>query len=254
MFRERGRKGLLVALIMAFVVLSAPARAQITVFGASSLTEIMESLARGFSKKTGIDVSVVPAGSGTLAQQIVAGAPADIFVSANREWLAYVKDKAGFGDGVELFGNQLVLIAPATSSVVVAKLSDLGKAVEGTRLAMGDPNYVPAGMYARQALKNAGIWSQVKPWIAPAANVRAALNLVVYGAAELGVVYKTDASVKGVRIVLPIDPALYDKIVYLAALAPGASADAKAFFSYLESKEARQIAMKMGYVTTNNGD
>jgi len=239
----------------AFMALTFPAQARVTLFGASSLTEIIENLARNFSQKTGIDVSVVPAGSGTLARQIVAGAPADIFVSANKEWISYVEKKAGFGAGVELFGNQLVLIAPAASSVALAKLADLGKAIEGSRLAMGDPNYVPAGIYARQALKNAGIWSQVKPWIAPAANVRAALNLVLFGAAELGIVYKTDAMIKGVRIVLPIDPALHGKIAYIAALAPKASADAKALFSYLKSKEAKQIAMKMGYVTNNtNGD
>ena len=246
-----GFKKLFVAFLMAFVALTSPSRAQVTLFAASSLTEIMEDLARNFSKNTGINVSVVPAGSATLAQQIVAGAPADIFVSANREWLSYVEKNAGFGPGVVLFGNQLVVIAPASSKIVLA---DLGPAVKGSRLAMGNPQYVPAGIYGREALQKAGLWAEIKPWVAPAANVRAALNLVLYGAAELGIVYKTDAMIKGVRIVLPIDPALHDKISYIGALASKASAEAKALFSYLSGKEARQIASQMGYVTNNKGD
>ncbi len=243
-----------VAIVMALVALTLPARAEIILFGASSITEIMETLAGNFTKNTGIDVSVVPAGSATLAQQIAAGAPADIFVSANKKWISYVKDKANFGAGVTLFGNQLVLIAPASSTITIAKLTDLGQAVEGKRIAMGNPDYVPAGIYGREALEKAGIWAQVKPWVAPAANVRAALNLVLYGAAELGIVYKTDAMINGVKIVLPIDASLHDKISYIGALAPKASDNAKALFSYLESKEAKQIASEMGYVTSNNGD
>ena len=153
-FNRYRPRALFVAIVSAFMVLASPVQAQVTLFAASSLTEIMEDLARGFARKTSIDVSVVPAGSGTLARQIVAGAPADIFVSANKKWISYVEKKAGFGAGVELFGNQLVLIAPARSLVTVANLSDLGKSLEGNRLAMGDPRYVPAGAYARQALKN----------------------------------------------------------------------------------------------------
>ncbi|VAW22832.1 Molybdenum ABC transporter, substrate-binding protein ModA [hydrothermal vent metagenome] len=252
--RYRTRAIFAAAIAMAFVTLSFPARAAVTIFAASSITEIMETLADNFSRNTGIDVSVVPAGSATLAQQIAAGAPADIFVSANKEWISYVRDKAGFGQGVELFGNQLALIAPAGSTITIAKLSDLGQIVEGKRLAMGNPAYVPAGIYGREALKKIGIWDKVKPWIAPAANVRAALNLVLYGAAELGIVYKTDAMIKGVRIVLPIDPALHDKISYIGALAPKATAEAKQFFSYLQGKQAMQTAAKMGYLTTSNAD
>jgi len=247
-------KRLFVAFIVALAALTSPSRAQVTLFAASSITEIMQDLAQNFTSDTGIKVSVVPAGSATLAQQIAAGAPADIFVSANKEWLSYVEKKAGFGPGMVLFGNQLVLIAPASSSIKLARLADLGKAVNGNRLAMGNPDYVPAGIYGRQALQKAGLWAQIKPWIAPAANVRAALNLVLYGAAELGIVYKTDAMIKGVRVVLEIDPALHEKISYIGALAPKASDNAKALFSYLGGKQARQIASQMGYVTTDNGD
>ncbi len=231
-----------------------PARAQITLFAASSLTEIMQVVARGFFEKTAIEVRLVPAGSATLALQIAAGAPADIFISANRDWVAYVEDKAGYGDGVELFGNQLVLVAPAGSALALSSLSELGQVLGQARLAMGDPEYVPAGIYGRQALKEAGVWLEIKPRVAPAANVRATLNLVIYGAAAMGIVYQSDARAEEVEVVLAIDPALHEKISYVGALAPGATRDAEAFFSYLQSAATKEIARDMGYQVARSGE
>jgi len=254
-------RGLGAVLLAVFVAVTSTSQAQaqaqaqprVTLFAASSLTEIMQVVAQGFYEKTAIEVSVVPAGSATLAQQIVAGAPADIFISANRDWVAYVKDRAGYGTGVELFGNQLVLVAPAGSSLALSSLSGLGRVLGQDRLAMGDPDYVPAGIYGRQALKGAGVWSEIEPRIAPAANVRAALNLVIYGAAGMGIVYQSDARAGLVEIVLPIDPALHEKISYIASLAPNASDDAAAFFSYLQSSDTKEIARDMGYQVADSG-
>ena len=246
---DRGR--LIWPLIMALglaLFMGGVARAQVTLFGASSLTEIMEDLAGEFTARTGTEVTVVPGGSSVLAQQIIAGAPADIFISANRDWIDYVVTRRGFGAGTPLFGNQLVLIAPEGTSLQINSLADLGQVLGNARLAMGDPEHVPAGIYAREALQGAGIWSEIRPRIAPTENVRAALRLVIAGAAPLGIVYRTDARLTPVRTLLPIAPNLHSEITYIASLKPGASAGAAAFFEFLQGPDAEKIAAELGYV------
>lgn len=243
-----GKAGWIGALIVTLVLLLVgPARAQVMVFGASSLTEIMEKLAGDFKAKTGIEVTVVPGGSSVLAQQIVGGAPADIFISANRDWIDYIVERSEFGPATPLFGNQLVLIAPEGTSLQINSLADLGQALGNARLAMGDPEHVPAGIYAREALQSAGIWPDIKSRIAPTENVRAALRLVIAGAAPMGIVYRTDARLAQVQTILRIAADLHSEITYIASLKPQASAETLAFFEFLQGPDTKEIAAEMGY-------
>ena len=221
--------------------------APVSVFAAASAAEIMQKLAADFSSDTGIEMRVVVAGSSTLAQQIVAGAPADLFVSANPEWVAFVKDKAGFSSGAVLFSNRLVVIAPKGSTVELTDLAAIASNLGDGRLALGDPAHVPAGIYARQALQGAGVWAEVENRVAPASNVRAALRLVSAGAASLGIVYVTDISGTDVEILLEIDPALHETIAYVATIAPEADMDAVRFFDFLQTDAAKSVALEFGY-------
>ncbi len=219
----------------------------VNVFAASSVAEIMQKLADDFSKTQGADVRVIIAGSSTLAQQIVAGAPADIFVSANPEWVEYVQSESGFGSEAVLFSNRLVVIAPKGSGLELPDLSALGAILGESRLALGDPEHVPAGIYARQALQSAGVWAEVESRLAPASNVRAALRLVSAGAAGLGIVYVTDIAGTDVEMLFAIDPALHEKIAYVATLGPQADTDAAGFFDFLQTDAAKSAARAFGY-------
>ena len=232
---------------LVFLWLSVSAYAQVKVFVAASLIELMEEAGREFEAETGQSVGLIVAGTSTLAQQIVAGAPADIFISANRDWLEFVRNRAGFGKGVPLFSNKLVVVKPENSDLVLTDLADLPDILQGQRLAIGDPDQVPAGIYAQQALRAAGVWEDVAGRLAPAANVRAALQLVMSGAAPVGIVYGSDVSHPGVEIVLPIDSALHEEIVYLGALSPEADGIAKRFFAFLQSMDVKNLALDFGF-------
>ncbi len=244
-----GLPALFVLVFCSFVFLTGPVTAQgrVQVFSAASLEDVMEQIGAAFTHRTGIEVVVVSAGSSTLAQQIAAGAPADVFVSANRDWISFVVQRAGFGSGVELFSNRLVVAGTLQFPGKLETLEDLPGALAGRRLALGEPEHVPAGIYARQALESAGIWEDVKDLLAPSANVRAALRLVEAGAAPFGIVYLTDTRNARVRVVLEIDPALHEPIAYMASPGPDANGDVVAFFDFLLGEKAREIAYLYGY-------
>ena len=179
----------------------------VLVFGAASLTNVLDDLSQAFTASTKIQVKDSYAASSVLAKQIEAGAPADVFFSADLEWMDYLDQhkliKAGSRHDV--VGNKLVLIAPADSKVAIKLTAgvDLKSALgaEG-KLATGDPDSVPVGKYAKAALQKLGAWDRISPQIARAENVRAALAFVARGEAPLGIVYRTDAlAEKKVRIV-----------------------------------------------------
>src|SRR5215813_14471782 len=190
-------------LVAAVVGTSPSAQAQdktITVFAAASMKNALDDVDAAFTKKTGIKVTASYAASSALMKQIEQGAPADVFVSADLEWMDYGAQKKLIKDDtrVNLLGNRLVLIAPKDSRVDVGTITsrtDLARLAGDGRITTGDVKAVPVGKYAKAAMEKLGIWAAAEPKMAMAENVRAALVLVARGEASLGIVYETDAKV-----------------------------------------------------------
>jgi molybdate transport system substrate-binding protein len=236
--------------------LTGVARAQphpLTVYAAASLQNVMKEIGATYTKATGTPVSFSFAGSSTLARQIVEGAPVDLFISADPQWMDYVQSK-GLVEGasrVDLLTNHLALIAPKPSTVTlkIAPGFPIAKALGDGRLAMADPDAVPAGLYGKAALIKLGVWPQVEARVAKGDSVRAALVFVAKGEAPLGVVYDTDAKIDpDVRIVdlFPDDthpPILYPAAVIVSPQSPAA----RTFLTYLQSPSARQVFTRYGF-------
>jgi molybdate transport system substrate-binding protein len=234
------------------LALALPARAEtLTIFAAASLKESLDEVVRAFAAKGKTKAVVSYGASSALARQIGAGAPAQIFISADIDWVEYV-EKRGLTQGprVDLLGNDLVLIAPASSTVAlkIAPGFALAAALGSGRLAVADPASVPAGKYARAALGVLQVWPQVVAKLAPAENVRAALALVAREEAPLGIVYRTDAIAENrVRIVDTFSQGTHPPIVYPLVALKGAGAGARDFASFAASPEARAIWSKHGF-------
>jgi molybdate transport system substrate-binding protein len=228
--------------------------AEVTVFAAASLREAMDEQAKRFEFAAGSKVIVTYGGSNALARQIEAGAPAEVFISADEEWMDYLDRRRRLVPGTRsnLLSNELVLIAPASSSAAlrIAPGFGLATALRNEKLAMANPDSVPAGKYGKSALERLGVWNSVEKQVVRTDNVRAALALVARGEAAFGIVYKTDAlAEKNVRIVDAFPTATHAPIVYPAALvAPGRSPAAKALLDFLRSGAARPIWEKYGFV------
>jgi molybdate transport system substrate-binding protein len=228
------------------------AASDLKVYAASSMTNAIDDIAQKFEQKYEVSVTPVYGGSSSIARQILNGAPADVFISANAKWMNYlVKLNAIKGDGVtNLVRNSLVLIAPQASSVTPFNFSDANawsQALDDNRLALGNPVSVPAGMYARESLTNLGVWKQLERQIAPAKNVRLALALVERGEAPLGIVYKTDALLTDkVKVVGEFASDTHANIVYPAAIVKD-SKQSEQFFEYLKSDDAKQVFMQYGF-------
>lgn len=245
-----------IALILVFFAATGvphASAADVTVFAAASLKEALDDQARQFERTTGTKVVIAYGASNALARQIESGAPADLFISADRDWMDDVERKQWLmpGTRVDLLRNTLVLIAPAssTSALRIAPHFALAAALGADRLAMANPDSVPAGKYGKAALEQLGIWSSVERRVARAENVRAALALVSRGEAPFGIVYATDAHAdKGVRIVDTFPAASHPPIIYPAAVTRGSqSAPAKALLDYLGSDAARSTWQKYGF-------
>jgi len=245
----------LLALAAAFLIsFYAPAyAASVTVFAAASLTDALNEIGQSYQTKTGSTPTFSFAASSVLARQIEGSAGADIFMSADSDWMDYL-DNRGLIDHdtrKNLLGNHLVLIAPANSTVSleIKNHFDLLGALNGGRLAIADPDSVPAGKYARTSLTTLGVWNGVVSHLVNAENVRVALTYVARGEAPLGIVYTTDAlSDKRVRIVGTFPDNSHAPIVYPAALVKGAKPDAKPFLDFLSGPEARAIFEKDGFI------
>src|ERR1700733_11673957 len=198
---------------------TAEAQPDLMVLAASSLTDALNEIGPAFTTATHRGVKLSYAASSALARQIEGGAPADVFVSADTDWMDYLQTRSLIDSGTRrnVVGNRLVLISPADSTVTIkiAPHFALAKLLGDGRLATGNPDSVPVGKYAKVALTNLGVWSDVQDKIAAADNVRAALALVSRGEAPLGIVYRTDALVeKKVRIVAEFPASSHDPIIY----------------------------------------
>lgn len=243
------------ALVAAALLALAPAgalAAGVTVFAAASLTDALGDIGKAYQARTGKSVTFSFAASSALARQIEASGGADIFISADTDWMDYLDRKGLIAPKTRsnLLGNRLVLIAPAGSTIAlkVAPHFDLSGALAGGRLAIADPDSVPAGKYARAALTALGVWSTVADHLALAENVRVALAYVARGEAPLGVVYTTDAlSEKRVKIVGTFPANSHPAIVYPAALVQDARPEARSFLVFLGGPQARAIFEKDGF-------
>jgi molybdate transport system substrate-binding protein len=247
----------LVLALVAVLVSVLPARAEppgVLVFAAASLKNALDEAAAGYAPAK---VTISYAASGPLARQIEAGAPAALFISADEEWMDELAAKAAIepGSRIDLLGNRLVLIAPAASPLhfTLGQDSDLAAALGDGRLAIGDPQSVPAGKYAEEALGRLGLWAGVEPHLARAENVRAALALVDRGEAPLGIVYQTDAAADpAVRIVATFPEDSHKPITYPAALIKGAGGPARAFLTWLESPAAAPYFERQGFTVLSH--
>jgi len=222
---------------------------QTRIFAASSLIDVMGALNADFLQREAgrADLVLVTGSSSALGRQIAAGAGADIFISANREWAEFAGSPGGFLDPAVVFGNVLVVIVGAGSGEQVS-LEELPVFLAGSRLALASPDSVPAGQYARQALENAGVWDQLSARLAPADDVRGATRFVASGAARAGVVYGTEAKFPGVELAANIDAGLHAPIGYWMIVAEGALMAAREFADYLTGTEAAAILLEYGFV------
>ena len=240
----------LVLVLLPLPATSQPARSPITVFAAASLTDSLKAVAEAYKAKTGISVTLSFGASSTLARQIEQGAKADIFFSADSAWMDYLQSKSLIARRKDMLGNQLVLVAGPEASPPprIAPHFDLAGALGGRRLAVADPASVPAGKYAKAALTSLGVWDQLASKLAPAENVRVALEYVARGEAPYGIVYASDAKVApNVWVVGVFPESTHAPIIYPAAMIKTASPSAKAFLSFLGSKGAGAIFQKAGF-------
>jgi molybdate transport system substrate-binding protein len=247
------RRLFVAALALSFVATPALAERGPLVLAAASMQEALEEAASAFARGGRPRPVLSFAASSALARQITAGARADLFVSADEPWMDDLQRRnlLARGTRANLAGNRLVLVAPADSRARLALRPgvDLSRILGGGRLAMADPDAVPAGRYGKAALTRLGVWRGVEGRVARAENVRAALALVERGAAPLGIVYATDARAsRGVRIVGIFPAASHPPIRYpVARLARSRNADGERFRRFLLAKPGRTILMKYGF-------
>jgi molybdate transport system substrate-binding protein len=249
----------LVGILLALVILlpNAPARAEektLIVFAAASMKNALDDIDAAFTAKTGTKVSASYAASSTLAKQIEQGAPADIFVSADTDWMDYATAKKTIDEAsrVNLLGNSIVLIAPKDSTidnVTIGPGFDLAKLAGDGKIATGDVKAVPVGKYAKAALEKLGSWQAAETKFAMAESVRAALTLVARGEAALGIVSATEAKVEpSVKIVGTFPADSHPPIIYPVAATATAKPEAKAYLDYLHSQAAKAVLEKYGFV------
>ena len=227
--------------------------ADVKVFAAASLTDVLEVIAKKFEAQGGAHIQFNFAGSNVLARQILQGAPVDLFASADEVEMDAVANSGLLANGTrhDLLSNSLVIVVPDDSNLKVLSPGNLANS-SFKRIALGDPEMVPAGVYAKAFLEKQGIWDSIRNKVIPAANVRAALAAVSAGEADAGIVYKTDALIsKGTKIAYEISVADGPRIRYPVALVKGAenSIDAKKFLEYLRSPDAARIFAQYGFVT-----
>ena len=248
--------GFFIALAVLLGSIQSPARAEdksLTVFAAASMKNALDDIDATYTAKTGIKISASYAASSVLARQIEQGAPADLFVSADTDWMDYAIQKKNINEPtrVNLLGNRIVLIAPKDSkidNVTIGQDFDLAKLAADGRIATGDVKAVPVGKYAKAALTKLGAWSAAEPKFAMAESVRAALTLVARGEAVLGIVYETDAKVEpGVKIVGAFPADSHPPIIYPVAATTTAKVGTSDYLAFLRSSAAKIIFEKYGF-------
>lgn len=254
--RTMSRRTLVLAALGLAAFAPAPVHAQgrdVVVFAAASMKNALDEVSAAWTRETGKRATISYAASNALARQIEQGAPADVFVSADLDWMDYAQGKGLIRPETRsnLLGNRIVLVAPrdSTAAVTLAPGTNLAAALGGGRLAMGSVEAVPAGKYGKAALEKLGAWDGVKDRVAQAESVRAALVLVSRGEAPLGIVYATDAAADpGVKVVATFPADTHPPIVYpVAVTKESANADASTFLAYLNATAARAAFERQGF-------
>ena len=231
---------------------AAAAAQPLVVLAASSLTDALNELGPGYTQLTHQEVKLSYGASSALARQIEAGAPADVMLSADTDWMDYLQmhNLINTGTRRNVAANDLVLIAPvaSTTALKIAPNFGLAAALGDGRLATGDPASVPVGRYAKAALTALGVWPAVQDHIAAAENVRVALAYVARGESPLGIVYRTDALVeKQVRIVDTFPAGTHAPIVYPAAATVQAHEGAADFINFLLRPDSQAVLRRYGF-------
>ena len=249
----RPRRRRLVPALASALIWFAPASAaraeEVSVYAAASLTDSLKEIALAWEGATGNTIVFNLGASNDLARQIKAGAPADVFFSADKAQVDAL-EKEGLvraADRVDLLSNTLVVVVPAASAAKVREPADLASF---ERLAMADPEAVPAGVYAKAWLASVGLWSRLEKRVIPTLNVRAALAAVESESAEAGIVYKTDAAIsKRVKVAFEVPRASGPAIVYsLAKVTASSKPAALAFMKHLQSPQARSVFLRFGFL------
>ena len=242
------------AITLLFSISSVSAKETVTVFAAASLTNALSEIGQNYDKMHSDKVVFSFASSSTLARQIDQGAPAQIYLSANQKWMDYLvkHDAVDSKSRTTLLKNTLVLIASSESHINDIKLNsdwNIEKTLKGNRLAVGDPDHVPAGRYAQEALTNLGLWKQAEPLLARANNVRAALALVERNEAPLGIVYATDAEIaSGVKTIAIFPESSHKAIEYPMVMVDHKPSQATIdFYHYLQSSAAKTVFIRYGF-------
>lgn len=223
----------------------------LTVFAAASTTETMGMVAQAFGKAHALTVICSFGSSSLLAKQIEQGAPADVFLAADQQWMDYLEARTAIvkNSRFDLLSNQLVMIAPRGKQVVI--IPEKGFAIASAfsgRIALGDPSHVPAGVYAKEAFVSLGWWDALADRLAPAADVRSALKLVELDEVDVGVVYATDAKASTkVSVMCTIPTTLHRPILYPIALTATAKPAAADFLAYLHTPEASMVFTAAGF-------
>ena len=223
------------------------------VFAAASLKNALDEVAAAYRTATGKTVTISYAGSNVLARQIEEGAPADIFFSADLDWMKYVADRNLIRAGSQrtLLGNAIVMVVPKDSTAradINASLDVAALLGKDGKLAMANVESVPAGKYGKAALVSLGLWDRIAASVVQADNVRAALTFVARGEAAAGIVYATDAAAAlGVRVLGVFPEDSHPPILYPVALTARAGADAEAFFEFMKSPAAASAYRKQGF-------
>jgi molybdate transport system substrate-binding protein len=246
----------LVLFLLSSTLWSTPASTQnqkLVIFAAASLKDALDEVNAAYQREEGQATTTSYAASSTLAKQIEAAAPADVFISADLDWMDYLakRDLIKPETRANLLGNRLVLIAPvdSTANLGIVPYFPLAQALGNGRLAIADPNGVPAGKYGKAALEALGVWPTVADRLAPGENVRATLALVSRGEAPLGIVYQTDAVAdQGVKILGAFPENTHPPIIYpIAVVATSTNPGAPGYIAYLKSPAARPIFEKQEF-------
>jgi molybdate transport system substrate-binding protein len=229
------------------------AQEQLTVFAAASLKNALDDASATFTKATGVKVVASYAASSALAKQIEQGAPADVFISADLQWMDYATERQLIRPGtrVNLLGNKLVLIAGKDSTLDKVEITpgfDIARLAGDGRIAVADVRAVPAGLYAKAALEKLGAWAKADPKLAQAENVRATLAFVARGETAIGIVYETDArSEPKVKTVGTFPDGSYPPVIYPAAATATAKPAAARYLDFLRGLEAKAIFERYGF-------
>lgn len=230
--------------------------ASITIFAAASTTDLINEIAYMFEEDMGIDVKINTASSGTLARQIEQGAEADIYISASAKWMNYTGSLGIVREKQAFLRNRLVLISHIDSTIETFKLTADSNLpfLFTSRLSMGDPAHVPAGQYAFEALNNLGWYEDLEDRILPGADVRAALSVIEFDEAQLGIVYETDAlKSEKVKIISYFPEKTHSPVLYFCALISPGNSQGEAFYKFITtSKRVQDLCRRYGFTPLEN--